>query len=122
MSSARARGHMYRTILECIAFEELFAMNAVEKSTGVVVREMVVMGGGAENEFWRQLIADIFVKKLCLIECSESSALGAGIAAAVGAVSVCHIDLLYTLLHEHFYLRPLKRIDGAACNRLLICA
>lgn len=85
LSSSHHRGHMYRAILEGIAFEQLFALKAVEKAAGSYVKELVTIGGGSKSYFWCQIIADITGKTICLPENTEASALGAGIAAAVGA-------------------------------------
>jgi sugar (pentulose or hexulose) kinase len=85
LSSWHNRGHLYRSILEGIAFEQRLAIEAAESSVGRTVRELVVIGGGASNSLWCRIIADITGKILCIPSNSEASALGAGITAAVGA-------------------------------------
>jgi sugar (pentulose or hexulose) kinase len=85
LSSAHRRGHLYRSILEGIAFEQWLALNAVEKTIGTRVRELVAIGGGATNDVWCHILADVTGKNLCLPRNTEASGLGAGIAAAVGA-------------------------------------
>ncbi|MCB9249987.1 MAG: hypothetical protein H6613_16285 [Ignavibacteriales bacterium] len=51
LSSSHTKGHMYRAILEGIAFEQLFAINLVEKSINEKVKELVAIGGGAKSNF-----------------------------------------------------------------------
>jgi xylulokinase len=85
MSPLHSRGHMYRAILEGIAFEQLFAINAVEKTIGTRVEDLVAIGGGAASDLWCRILADITGKNICLAENTEASALGAAISAAVGA-------------------------------------
>jgi sugar (pentulose or hexulose) kinase len=85
LSSSHRRGHMYRSILEGIAFEQSFALNAVEKSIDVRVRELVAIGGGATSNFWCHILSDITGKNICLPQNTDASALGAGITAAIGA-------------------------------------
>ena len=85
LSSSHRRGHMYRSILEGIAFEQLFALNAVEQTINSRVSELVAIGGGSASEFWCRIMADISAKNICLPRNAEASCLGAGIAAAVGA-------------------------------------
>ena len=85
LSSSHRRGHVYRSILEGIAFEQLLALNAVEKNIGIRVRELVAIGGGAASNFWCHIFANITGKNICLPRTIDASALGAGIAAAVGA-------------------------------------
>jgi len=85
LSSSHLRGHMYRAILEGIAFEQLFAINAVEKAAGATVHEFVAIGGGATSDLWCHILADVTGKNICLPENTEASGLGAAIAAAMGA-------------------------------------
>jgi sugar (pentulose or hexulose) kinase len=85
LSSSHHRGHFYRSILEGIAFEQLLAINAVEIETGTKVKEFIATGGGSASNFWLSIIADITGKVVCVPENKEASALGAAIAAAVGA-------------------------------------
>ena len=85
LSSSHTRGHMFRSILEGIAFEQLLALNAVENVSGTTVHELVTIGGGAANELWCHILADITGKKICIPDTVDASARGAAIAAAVGA-------------------------------------
>ena len=85
LSSSHQRGHMYRSILEGIAFEQLLAISGVETVTGIKVNELVTIGGGSASQLWRRILADVTGKDICLPENKEASALGAGMAAAVGA-------------------------------------
>jgi sugar (pentulose or hexulose) kinase len=85
LSSSHTRGHLYRSILEGIAFEQLFAITSVEKTIGTKVNEFIVIGGGAASRFWCHILADVTGKNICIPKNTEASALGAGITAAVGA-------------------------------------
>ncbi len=85
LSTSHARGHLYRSILEGIAFEQLFAIDAVEKAIGTRIRDFIAIGGGVTNSLWCHILADITGKNVCLPQNTEASTLGAGIAAAVAA-------------------------------------
>ena len=85
VSSSHTRGHIYRSILEGIAFEQRFAIGEVERAVGVSVKELVAIGGGASSGLWLSILADVTGRKILVPENTEASALGAGIAAAVGA-------------------------------------
>jgi sugar (pentulose or hexulose) kinase len=85
LSSSHHRGHLYRSILEGIAFEQLFAVSAVEKAVGTMVRDFVAIGGGARSDLWCRILADVTGKNICIPDTTEASALGAAIAAAVGS-------------------------------------
>ena len=84
LSSFHTRGHLYRSILEGIAFVQRFALHAVEKNIGTAVNDLVAIGGGASNDLWCGILADITGKNICIPETTEASGLGAAIAAAVG--------------------------------------
>jgi sugar (pentulose or hexulose) kinase len=85
ISASHHRGHMYRSILEGIAFEQLFAIQSVEKAIGRKVHSLVAIGGGAASDLWCHIFADVTGINICLPKNTEASALGAAIAAAVGA-------------------------------------
>jgi sugar (pentulose or hexulose) kinase len=84
LSSFHTRGHLYRSILEGIAFEQLFALGAVETSLQTRVKQLVTIGGGAASDVWCHILADITGKEICIPATAEASGLGAAIAAAVG--------------------------------------
>jgi xylulokinase len=79
-------GHLYRAMLEGIAFEQLAVLNLIEQATGTSTRRLRLMGGGARSALWVQLIADIFERPVEITEHKETTALGAAVlaAAAVG--------------------------------------
>ncbi|MCA9735398.1 FGGY-family carbohydrate kinase [candidate division KSB1 bacterium] len=85
LMSSHQRGHMYRAILEGIAFEQTFVLQEVEQHTGGSIQELVVIGGGSANRFWCQMMADITGKRILIPQETEASALGVAISAAVGA-------------------------------------
>ena len=85
VSSSHTQAHFYRAILEGIAFEQAFALEAVEQTVGTKVAELVAIGGGAANPLWTTMMADITGRRIVLPARREASTLGAGIAAAMGA-------------------------------------
>jgi sugar (pentulose or hexulose) kinase len=85
VSSSHTRAHFYRALLEGIAFEQAFALKAVEKSVGTRVQELVAIGGGAANALWCSIMADVTGRMILIPTTLEASTLGAGITAAFGA-------------------------------------
>jgi sugar (pentulose or hexulose) kinase len=79
-------GHLYRAILEGIAFEQRLSTGGVEQALGRPLERFIVMGGGAHSDLWCQIIADITGKPVYRTLNLEAAALGAGMlaAAAVG--------------------------------------
>jgi sugar (pentulose or hexulose) kinase len=79
------RVHLYRAILEGIAFEQRLHTEGVETALGQPVESYVAMGGGAKSDRWLQIIADVTGKPIYRAVTREATALGAGILAATGA-------------------------------------
>jgi xylulokinase len=74
--------HLYRAILEGVAFEQYLGTLGVEKALGQPVQRYIAMGGGAQSDLWCQIIADITDKQVFRAATTEAAALGAGILAA----------------------------------------
>ncbi len=77
--------HLYRAILEGIAFEQRLCIEGIEAATGRPIARLTVMGGGSRSALWRQILADVTGKPVQRSRTSEAAALGAGILAAAGA-------------------------------------
>jgi xylulokinase len=77
--------HLYRAILEGIAFEVRLHMIGVETALGRKLERYFAVGGGAKSEVWCQIIADVTGIKVHRTKHPETAALGAGIIAAAGA-------------------------------------
>jgi xylulokinase len=79
---AHGPAHLYRALLEGIAFEQRLNMSGLELAS-VPIHELVVMGGGAKSELWCQIIADVLGRPIVRTTTHEASALGAAISASV---------------------------------------
>jgi xylulokinase len=77
--------HLYRAILEGVAFEQYLGTLGVEKALGQPVQRFIAIGGGAQSDLWCQIIADITNKPVFRATTTEAAALGAGILAATAA-------------------------------------
>ena len=75
-------GHLYRSLLEGIALEQALVTGMIEEHTGEQIKEFIAIGGGASNDLWRQIFADVCGKKVLCSETVEASSLGAAICAA----------------------------------------
>jgi xylulokinase len=86
LAGLHSKAHMYRAILEGIAFEQRFLTEGVEKATGTPIEEIIILGGGSSSPLWCQIIADVMGRKVKIVREQETTSLGAGIhaAAAVG--------------------------------------
>lgn len=82
--------HLYRAILEGVAFEQHLGTLGVEKAMGQSVNRYIAMGGGAQSDLWCQILADITNKLVFRSATTDATALGAGILAATAAG--CYAD------------------------------
>jgi sugar (pentulose or hexulose) kinase len=79
------RAHLYRAILEGLAYALREGAERTFKRSGVAISELRVAGGGSQSEAALQLTADIFGLPASRPHVYEASGLGAAIDAAVGA-------------------------------------
>jgi len=77
--------HLYRAILEGLAFEQRLNMEGVEAVLGEQLKRYIAVGGGANSELWCQIIANVTGKPVYRAATLEAASLGAGILAATGA-------------------------------------
>jgi sugar (pentulose or hexulose) kinase len=78
------RAHIYRAILEGLAYALREAKERVEGRTGTAIRSVRVAGGGARSTGALQITADVFGLPVERPHVHEASGLGAAINVAVG--------------------------------------
>lgn len=87
LSLATARGDIFRSVLEGVAYEIDGYIKAHQKLNPDVARTEAirVFGGGASSPVWCQIIADVTGKTVIIPRTHETGCLGAAITAAMGA-------------------------------------
>jgi sugar (pentulose or hexulose) kinase len=78
------RAHLYRSILEGLAYALREGAERTTRRTKVAIRELRVSGGGSQSPAAIQLTADVFGLPVARPHTHETSGLGAAIDAAVG--------------------------------------
>jgi sugar (pentulose or hexulose) kinase len=78
------RAHIYRAILEGLAFALREGAERCQRRSGVKMTELRVAGGGSQSNVAMQITADIFGLPASRPHVYEASGLGAAIDAAVG--------------------------------------
>jgi len=76
-------GCMVRSVMEGISLETREILEAFE-SLGLELREVRITGGGTKSEFWNQMQADIYGKRVSKLAVGEATVLGAAILGGVG--------------------------------------
>ena len=79
-SNVHTRKHMYRAIVEGIAFALREGLESIEKSQKQKVRCLRISGGGSLSDEICQITADIFGLEISRVQTIESTSLGAAIA------------------------------------------
>tara|TARA_B110000503_G_scaffold49036_1_gene79668 strand:+ start:24659 stop:26218 length:1560 start_codon:yes stop_codon:yes gene_type:complete len=125
------RAHIYRAIIEGIAYALREGMERLEKRSGHRIKTLKVSGGGSQSDEAMQITADIFGLVVERPHTYETSGLGAAINAAVGvglypdyAVALEHMTHqgeiftpiaenveLYEKLYREVYLKMYDRLS-----------
>lgn len=125
------RAHMYRAILEGLAYALREGKERIEKRGGVPITQLRIAGGGSQSDAAMQLSADIFGLPAARAHVYETSGLGAAIAVAAGLG--LHADFasairamtrpgrvfqpnpdasrIYEQLYQRVYLKMYKRLQ-----------
>ena len=83
LTNSHKRADLIRAIIEGVSYSQRDCLDIIE-SLGVAVNSVRASGGGAQSPFWRQLLADIFAKRVVTLETQEGSAYGAALLALAG--------------------------------------
>jgi len=85
LTGAHTSAHIYRAVLEGIAFELRFCLEEAEANLPAPIEQFIAMGGGTRSPLWCRIFADVLQRPVVLAGSDEATALGAGILAATGA-------------------------------------
>jgi xylulokinase len=86
LAGHHGKAHLFRALMEGIAFEQRLALEGMEQGLGRPLDVLLTTGGGSRSALWRQILADVTRKTVVACREAETTSLGAGIhaAAAVG--------------------------------------
>ncbi len=84
VTNATTRATMLRAVLEGITFSQRDCLSVI-RDMGVNAGQIRMGGGGARNEYWRQIFADNLGCDITTVNHSEGGALGVAILAGKGA-------------------------------------
>lgn len=85
LSRGAAKEHFIRATLESLAYQTREVLDAMEKDSGLPLKNLRVDGGASANDFLMQFQADIMNKEVLRPECIETTALGAAYLAGIAA-------------------------------------
>jgi gluconokinase len=76
INTKHAQQHFTRSVIEGISFSLLQVGVSLEEAIGTI-NNIYVSGGFIQSEFWLQMIADVFNKKVFVTNSADASAIGA---------------------------------------------
>jgi xylulokinase len=80
-------GHLWRSMMESIAFEYLI-WTSLLRNEGIAVNQMIGTGGGSNSRLWNQMKADMMNLEYMIPARSEGAVLGNALLAAYGVGAV----------------------------------
>jgi xylulokinase len=83
ITAKHTRHDLIRSIVEGVSYSQKDGLDIIEQ-LGVPVSSVRASGGGARSPFWRQILADVFRKRVSTLSSQEGSAYGAALLAMVG--------------------------------------
>ncbi len=83
LTAKHTRADLIRAVIEGVSYSQKDGLDVVEQ-LGVATSSVRASGGGARSLFWRQILADVFNKRVARLETQEGSAYGAALLAMVG--------------------------------------
>ncbi|XBS69480.1 FGGY-family carbohydrate kinase [Acerihabitans sp. KWT182] len=104
MSLTHTKGHLYRAVLEGIAFALRDNMECGRKGAVWLEPRLIVVGGGARSDLWMQIIADVTGYPVVTMQEEVEAPLGDAVLAALGA----------GLIHDAAIVRSWSRLEERA--------
>jgi xylulokinase len=83
LTAKHKRADLIRALLEGVSYSQKDCLDIIEQ-IGVSLESVRVSGGGARSPFWRQMLADVFDRRVVTLQTQEGSAYGAALLALVG--------------------------------------
>ena len=83
LSLRHGKSHMARAVMEGATYAMRDCLEIID-GMKIPIREVRLSGGGARSEYWRQMQADIYGKRVVTINAEEGPAYGVALLAAAG--------------------------------------
>jgi len=106
LSGAHKKAHVYRAVLEGLAFEQRLETEAMEKGLGQPVERFFAMGGGSRSPLFCQTMADVTGLPVTSCQEVETTCLGAGMMALAALDGSDLRDVAATMSGERASYEP----------------
>jgi xylulokinase len=106
LTARHTRADLIRAVIEGVSFSQKDCLDIIEE-LGIAVSSVRASGGGARSPFWRQILADVFGKRVASLETQEGSAYGAALLAMVGTGEYSNVpEVCRAVIRERESLAP----------------
>ena len=110
LTAKHTRADLIRSLMEGVSYSQKDCLDIIEQM-GIAVDSVRFSGGGARSEFWQQMLADVFGKRVSVLENQEGSAFGAALLALVGTGEYASVrEVCKAAIREHRVLEPRPEI------------
>jgi|SRR5579863_8688689 len=112
LTARHTRADLIRAVIEGVSYSQKDCLDIIEE-LGVAMSSVRASGGGARSLFWRQILADVFSRRVASLESQEGSAYGAALLAAVGTGEYASVpEVCRAVIRERESLTPRPRESG----------
>ena len=106
LTAKHTRAELIRSLLEGVSYSQKDCLDIIE-GMGVPLARVRLSGGGARSQFWRQIFADVFDKRVVTLETQEGSAYGAALLALAGTSPYGSVpEVCAAAIHEVDFVEP----------------
>lgn len=84
LTLSHTKAHIYHAILESVAYSLLHIMESMQKP-GIVIKKVILVGGGAKSALWKQIFADVTGLPILTPSQKIEAPLGGAFMAALGS-------------------------------------
>lgn len=91
LTARHRRADLIRSLIEGVSYSQKDCLDIIEE-LGVNVTTVRASGGGAKSPFWRQILADVFAKRVTTLDTQEGSAYGAALLGMVGTGTFASVE------------------------------
>jgi xylulokinase len=91
ITAKHTRADLIRALIEGVSYSQKDCLSIIE-GLGVKVDSVRASGGGGQSPLWRQILADVFGKRVAALKTQEGSAYGAALLATVGTAAFASVE------------------------------
>lgn len=98
--------HLLRAVMEGVTFNLKMILDSLNEQ-GAQLGDMTMIGGGAKGEIWRQIMADIYQKKILIPNyLDQATSMGAALTGGVGVGLYEDFDFVHEMINIEEQIKP----------------